>query len=146
MQFSGQTHLIRVKLPEGAADMQTMQLLFEEAYYDRFRVRLPEVRARIVSINTSVIGIRREVSLENLIPMAGRAATVEEALVETRPVRFGGAWRQTPVYGREKLPIDARIEGPAILEQLDATTVINPGDVAEGDAQGNIIITVGQRA
>lgn len=143
MQFAGQTHLIRVSLPSRDVDLDTLQTLFEEAYYQRFRVRLPEVRAVIATVNTSVIGIRREVSLDNLIPPENRADTLEEALVEVRPVRFDGHWHQTPVYQREKLPIDAHIEGPAILEQMDATIVINPNDIADGDRQGNIIINVG---
>jgi N-methylhydantoinase A len=146
MQFSGQTHLIRIKLPDGNIDLDVLQQLFEEAYYDRFRVRLPEVRATIVNLNTSVIGIRAHVSLENLLPAAERSATLEGALTETRPVRFDGKWHDTPVYQRERLPIDGHIEGPAILEQLDATTVINPGDEADCDPHGNIIIKVGLEA
>jgi N-methylhydantoinase A len=146
MQFSGQTHLIRIKLPDGNIDLDVLQQLFEEAYYDRFRVRLPEVRATIVNLNTSVIWIRAHVSLENLLPAAERSATLEGALTETRPVRFDGKWHDTPVYQRERLPIDGHIEGPAILEQLDATTVINPGDEADCDPHGNIIIKVGLEA
>ncbi|WP_210490865.1 hydantoinase/oxoprolinase family protein [Microvirga antarctica] len=143
MHFAGQTHLIRVGLPSSEVDLETLQSLFEDAYFQRFRVRLPEVRANLASVNTSVVGVRKEVSLENLIPAAGRRSSLQEALVETRPVRFDGGWHDTPVYQREWLPADVRIAGPAILEQLDATTVINPGDVAEGDPQGNIIIKVG---
>jgi N-methylhydantoinase A len=143
MHFAGQTHLIRVGLPSSDVDLDTLQTLFEEAYYQRFRVRLPEVRANIATVNTSVIGVRKEVSLEYLIPPAGRRPFLEDAMVERRAVRFDGRWHDTPIYQREWLPLDARIIGPAILEQMDATTVINPGDVAEGDTQGNIIIKVG---
>ena len=63
-----------------------------------------------------------------------------------RPVWFDGGWRDTPVYPREKLPLDAVIEGPAILEQLDATTVLEPGDRATSDADGNLIIEIGRQA
>jgi len=75
---------------------------------------------------------------------AGRAGSLDKAQEETRPVWFDGMWRDTPVYRRERLPLDAAIEGPAILEQLDATTVIEPGDHATSDADGNILITVGK--
>lgn len=143
MQFAGQTHLVRVRLPEGPVDLVQLQSTFEEAYFDRFRVRLPEVRAILVSLNTSVIGIRDGIGLENLIPPEGRATTMAEALSEMRRVRFDGTWHDTPVYQRERLPLDAVIEGPAILEQMDATTVVNPGDRADCDPHGNIIITVG---
>lgn len=146
MQFLGQTHLVRVPLSGPATVMDEIQNLFEEAYYRRFRVRLPEVRANLVNVNTSVIGMRDHVSLENLIPKGGRAEQSAAALSATRNVWFAGEWLDTPVYSRERLPLDARIEGPAILEQLDATTVICPGDAAQGDIHGNIIITVGEQA
>ena len=52
-------------------------------------------------------------------------------------------WRQTPVYARDKLPLDAAFEGPAILEQLDCTTVVEPGDKVRQDKIGNLLISVG---
>jgi len=42
---------------------------------------------------------------------------------------------------REQLPADAHFEGPAIVEQLDCTTVIEPGNRVEIDAIGNLIVT-----
>ena len=77
----------------------------------------------------------------DFVPFFG--ARLEDALRTRRPVWFGG-WRDTPVYVREKLPLDAVIEGPAILEQLDATTVLEPGDTARSDRDGNLIVEVGQ--
>ncbi|TAN01676.1 MAG: hydantoinase/oxoprolinase family protein [Rhizobiaceae bacterium] len=142
MQFVGQTHLISVPLPSAEVDRATLQMLFEKAYFARFKVELPEIRANLVNLNTSVIGVRDEVDLSTLIDPAGRAKTIAEACTEIRPVWYDGTWHDTPVYSREKLPLDAAIEGPAILEQLDATTVIEPGDRATSDADGNIIIRI----
>jgi N-methylhydantoinase A len=144
MQFVGQTHIINVPLPSAAVDRATLQALFEKAYFARFKVELPEIRANLVNLNTSVTGVRPEVDLSRLIDPAGRAATLEAALNEVRPVWFDSAWRDTPVYARERLPLDATIEGPAILEQMDATTVLEPGDRARGDMDGNIIVDVGE--
>jgi N-methylhydantoinase A len=145
MQFVGQTHLINVPLPSAEVDRATLQVLFEKAYFARFKVELPEIRANLVNLNTSVIGVRDEVDLSTLIDPAGRTKTLEEARTEIRPVWYDGEWHETPVYSREKLPLDAVIEGPAILEQLDATTVIEPGDRATSDADGNIVIRIGER-
>ncbi|MGB3502760.1 MAG: hydantoinase/oxoprolinase family protein [Mesorhizobium sp.] len=142
MQFTGQTHLLNVPLPSPELSREELQRLFEDAYFARFRVKLPEIRALLVNLNTSVIGVRRAVDLSTLIDPAGRAQSLAGALVETRPVWFDGVWIDTPVYDRQRLPADARIEGPAILEQLDATTVIEPGDVAASDADGNLIVEV----
>jgi len=146
MQFVGQTHILNVPLPSSEIDRTTLQSLFERAYFARFKVELPEIRANLVSLNTSVTGIRPQVDLSQLIDPAGRAATLAQALVERRPVWFDGDWRDTPVYDRQKLPFDATIPGPAILEQLDATTVLEPGDHATTDSDGNIIIEIGGRS
>jgi N-methylhydantoinase A len=40
---------------------------------------------------------------------------------------------QTPVYDRSALPAGARVEGPAIIQQLDSTIVVPPDVVAEVD-------------
>ncbi|WP_201412815.1 hydantoinase/oxoprolinase family protein [Mesorhizobium sp. J8] len=144
MQFVGQTHIINVPLPSSSVSRETLQLLFEKAYFARFKVELPEIRANLVNLNTSVTGVRPQIDLSRLIDPAGRAATLEEARREIRPVWYHGTWHDTPVYAREKLPLDAVIEGPAILEQMDATTVLEPGDRARSDADGNIIIDIGE--
>ncbi|RUW39125.1 hydantoinase/oxoprolinase family protein [Mesorhizobium sp. M2A.F.Ca.ET.017.03.2.1] len=144
MQFVGQTHIINVPLPSSSVSRETLQLLFEKAYFARFKVELPEIRANLVNLNTSVTGVRPQIDLSRLIDPAGRAATLDEARREIRPVWYHGTWHDTPVYAREKLPLDAVIEGPAILEQMDATTVLEPGDRAHSDADGNIIIDIGE--
>jgi N-methylhydantoinase A len=48
----------------------------------------------------------------------------------------------TPIYDRTKLGAGSMIKGPAIIEQLDSTTVILPGQKAEIERYGNIIIEV----
>ena len=144
MQFVGQTHIINVPLPSSSVSRATLQQLFEKAYFARFKVELPEIRANLVNLNTSVTGVRPQIDLSKLIDPAGRAATLDEARREIRPVWYHGTWHDTPVYIREKLPLDATIEGPAILEQMDATTVLEPGDRARSDADGNIIIDIGE--
>jgi N-methylhydantoinase A len=55
-------------------------------------------------------------------------------------VWFDGEWRDTSVWARLDLPVDARITGPAILEQTDATTVIEPGLTGRIDPLGNLIV------
>ncbi|TPL80166.1 hydantoinase/oxoprolinase family protein [Mesorhizobium sp. B2-3-14] len=144
MQFVGQTHIINVPLPSASVTRSQLQALFEKAYFARFKVELPEIRANLVNLNTSVTGVRPAIDLSRLIDPAGRARTLDAARREIRPVWYAGRWHDTPVYSREKLPLDAVIEGPAILEQMDATTVLEPGDRARSDADGNIIIDIGE--
>ena len=143
MQFLGQTHLLRVPLPDGTPSRETLQRLFEEAYRARFHVELPEIRANLVNLNCSVIGRRPSVDLSILIDPNGRRTTLADAQTGARPVRFD-AWSETPIYWRDHLPLDAILEGPAIVEQMDTTIVIEPGDRAVQDSDGNLLIELGE--
>ena len=148
MQFAGQTHLLQVPLASATMSRQEIQAVFEEVYFNRFRLRLPEIRAQIVNVNTTVTGRRPEVDLGGLIDNEGRAGSVAAAQTGSRPVWFddGGAasgWQETPLYARERLPLDARLTGPAILEQMDTTILIEPRDTAISDEDGNILVSVG---
>ena len=143
MQFQGQTHLLRVPLDGAEIGREALQTRFEEVYWRRFRVRLPEIRANLVNANCSVIGRRAEVDLSRLIDPAGRRATLAEARTGTRPVRFDGRAHETPLYRRDRLPEGFRLTGPAVIEQMDTTILVEPGDRAEGIADGNILVTLG---
>jgi N-methylhydantoinase A len=142
MQFIGQTHLLRVPLPGPMPTRGELQSRFEEMYFGRFHVELPEIRASLVNVNTSVIGRRTEIDLSMLIDKTGRRASLEDARTGSRQVWFD-RWVETPIYWRDHLPADAGISGPAIVEQMDTTILIEPGDTAAQDADGNIIITIG---
>jgi len=142
MQFIGQTHLLRVALPHGTPSRTELQQRFEAAYHARFHVDLPTIRANLVNLNCSVIGQRPLIDLSRLIDPAGRRASATQAQTGSRPVWFGG-WVETPVYWRDHLPPDLALPGPAIIEQMDTTIVVAPGDHVRADATGNLIITIG---
>jgi len=144
MQFVGQTHLLRVELDHPNPSPAELQSLFETAYFRRFRVRLDRIRANLVNVNTSVIGSRPPLDLARLIDPAGRKATIDAARTGTRDLRIDGTTREVAVYWRDHLPLDAVIEGPAIVEQMDTTLLLGVDDVARGDAQGNLVITVAE--
>jgi N-methylhydantoinase A len=148
MQFRGQTHLIRIAIPSPALTREELQGLFEAAYFARFQVRLPEIRAVLVNLVTSVIGRRRSLSVASLAaPVPAPAQTRgkdPDRLV--RPLYAGGSWHDAQVLARDGLIAGCRVEGPAIVQQFDATTVIEPGAVATVDPVGNLRIRVGGTA
>jgi N-methylhydantoinase A len=139
MQFIGQTHLLRVPLPGPTPSRGDLQARFEAAYHARFRVDLPNIRANLVNLNCSVTGRRPELDLSRLIDPKGRLDTVEAK--DSRRVWFGG-WVETPVYWRDHLPLDLDLQGPAIIEQMDTTIIIDPGCRVTSDPDGNLIIEV----
>ena len=146
MQFRGQTHLIRVAFPRAEVSRDEIQSLFEAAYDARFQVRLPEIKAVLVNLVTSVIGRRPTFPIAALIDATGRAAKVQDAVIGERPLFAGGRWQTAQVFDRVKLPLAARFTGPAIVQQVDATTVIEPGAAATVDAIGNLRIAAGGSA
>ena len=141
MQFQGQTHMRAVPVSGPDVTLADLQASFDKAYRDRFAVELPEIRAVLVNLHTAVIGRRQGIDLARLAGDAP-AATLAEAQRTTRRVWFPAGWQEAPVYRRERLPRDAHLEGPAIVEQLDCTTVLEPGDRATVDAMGNLMIEV----
>ncbi|MGL4443099.1 MAG: hydantoinase/oxoprolinase family protein, partial [Alsobacter sp.] len=144
MHYMGQTHTISVPLPVTLAGGTTgvsaavVREAFETSYRTSFSRLLPGIPIRIVTLRTAAVGRRPPFDLAALAPAAG--ATLEAARRGTRPVWFAGAWHDTAVWSRLDLPVGAVVAGPAILEQPDATTVVDPGLAARVDALGNIVI------
>jgi N-methylhydantoinase A/acetone carboxylase, beta subunit len=142
MQFQGQSHLLTVAIEDKAITRDALQKAFEAAYWQRFEVELPEIRAVLVNLHTAVIGRRPDLSLERLLA-AEPAKDVAGAMKKSRKVWYDvGGWQDTPVYDRERLPRGTSFSGPAILEQLDTTVVIEPGNRVAIDGLGNLIVSV----
>jgi N-methylhydantoinase A len=143
MQFQGQSHVLAVPVADPSITVAALHEVFAQAYWARFGVSLPEIRPVLVNVHTAVIGKRRALDLKAIAPLEPEAS-MARAQVGTRQVWFAqGGWQATPIYRREALPGGARFAGPAIVEQLDCTTVIEPGDHVERDMIGNLVITVG---
>ncbi|WP_439551754.1 hydantoinase/oxoprolinase family protein [Falsiroseomonas sp.] len=141
MQFRGQTHLIRVALPRDDMTLAEIQQAFEAAYFARFRVELPEIRAVLVNLLTTVIGRRPSFPLSALLDPEARRGGIDAARIGDRDLYADGAWHRAAVWQREKLPEGAVLAGPAIIQQADATTVLEPGSRAIVDAIGNLRVT-----
>jgi N-methylhydantoinase A len=67
-----------------------------------------------------------------------------DALIERRPAWFAdaGGFVETPVYARARLQPDARIEGPALIEEAESTVVVGPAAHAITDRFGNLIMRI----
>lgn len=141
MQFVGQTHVLRVPLKDGAPSLDDLRDLFEAAYWNRFRVELPQIRAALVNLNCSVIGQRPPLDLAALMSEE-RADSVAGAETGRRQVWFDDGWQEVPVLWRDHLPIGATFDGPAIVAQLDTTVLIEPGCSVRCDADGNMLVEV----
>ena len=142
MQFQGQSHMLHVPLPGVDVDKDSLRQAFEAVYFNRFSLELKEIQPVLVSLQTAVIGRRGAVSLASLMAADARADGVAAARVGERRVWFAAGWRETPIYDRAKLPLDAEFAGPAVIEQLDTTIVIEPEATVRVDDVGNLVVAV----
>ncbi|MEM6743375.1 MAG: hydantoinase/oxoprolinase family protein [Pseudomonadota bacterium] len=65
---------------------------------------------------------------------------VSAAVVHESRLYADGAWHETKIYDRSKLSPGDRVQGPAIVTEMDSTSLILPGHVGVIDAVGNILI------
>ena len=90
----------------------------------------------VVNIRITAIG-----ALHGPGDAAAKEPTEDGVPEQMRPVWFDGNLPvNTPVYDRVKLSAGQKLEGPAVIEQLDATTLLGPGDRCRVDDMANILV------
>lgn len=142
MQYAGQTWTLRVSVDIDQLSVKALEAQLHKAYLDRYGIDLAQFQAKLINLRTTVIGVRPQLDLKRIIASAHRMASVEEARLGSRKVWFGDGFHDTPIFERNALPIGASIEGPAVLNQMDSTTVVEPDSTVTVDEYGNLIIEV----
>jgi N-methylhydantoinase A len=145
MSYLGQTHTVDVTLPvefkNGIASV--FSKLIEESFITRYTQvygrPLEGIPVRVLNLRVSVIGRRPKFNLQLLAPKGDKS--IKDAELGYRDVWVDGKWHQAIRYERLVLPVDAKIYGPALLEQPDTTVFIEPDLVGTVDDYGNLIIT-----
>ena len=59
-----------------------------------------------------------------------------------RDVWWNDSIVSTPIHERDQLSVGMTLDGPAIVEQMDSTTLIAPGERARVDENENLIISI----
>ena len=124
----------------GDADVRDVFKLFHVKHNEEFGYTLPEDMAELEIVNAriSAEGERETVPLP-VFPLPA-ARTPEPSA--SRPVYFDDAgWLDTAIWQRGDLPVGHVVEGPAIIEQNDTTTLLPPGSHATVDPTLNLICT-----
>ena len=140
LRYRGQKHSFVVPVTE-IVDAAQFRRAFETYYRDRFGHSDAAAPIEIVGIRVGAYAQTRKPELARL-PCAEDAAETAPA---SRPVWFGaaGGWIETPIRRRAVLPAGFAAEGPLIVEEYGATTVIGPGDGCIVGELGEIRIEVG---
>jgi N-methylhydantoinase A len=109
---------------------------FHRLHEQLYTFKQEDTPVEIVTLRVSAIGQLPRPQIHEL-PAGG---PIEEAIVGHQMVDFDGDLRTCPVYSRAKLGAGATLRGPGIIAQLDATTLIAPGQVAEVHLFGGLIV------
>lgn len=144
LRYVGQEHTVKVPVPNGEITKETMQQVihkFHETHEQLYTFKLEESPTEIVNLHLIALG---SVKKPELAKLENTGASLESALKEVRPVLYEEhGWIETKVYDRAQLTPDAAIEGPAIVEESSASTVVYPGQSVTVDVYGNLIIETG---
>jgi 5-oxoprolinase (ATP-hydrolysing) len=119
------------------ADSTRMTADFEAAHGRRFGFVIPDRGLIVEAISVEAVAAAEAVGETEIRAVAGAAPAQP---LDTVGVYSGGAWHQAPVYGRQALSPADVIDGPAIIVDAHATTVVEPGWRAEATALGHLIL------
>lgn len=133
----GQDHALEIELPAaGASAVEEISGRFAQAYSNLYG-KVDDDNAIEFS------SIRVQVSAKEAKPRLAQPGSTHAAATGSRKLRFAaGEWLTVPIYKRHELGVDQSVEGPAVFEERESTTVIGPGDSAIVDATGSIIVTL----
>jgi N-methylhydantoinase A len=134
MAYLGQIHAMRVPVePDWSADQMTAA--FAEAYRAEFGNTLAGIPVMIINVRTTVEGKRKRTERH----VNGATSAQPPKAHAQRRVHFG-TWMDTPIFRRIDLKPGMNVAGPAIVEQSDTTTVIEPRMNLRVDRFHNLIV------
>ncbi|MDQ6595634.1 hydantoinase/oxoprolinase family protein [Bacillus salipaludis] len=139
MRYMGQWRSLEVPVGRPIRSLEEALERFHQEHQREFSFSDREQVVEIHGIRVAAVGISPKPALPKFEPIG----TLDDALAEYRDVYFeeGGGYVKTPIYNRDKIPALAEFSGPAIVEQMDSTTVIPPEFIVKVDEYKNIIMT-----
>jgi N-methylhydantoinase A len=137
LRYRGQAFELNVPVGEAGAPLalEPIEAAFHRQHLAAYGHASPGATVELVNARLSAYGMVDKPAAERY---RSATASMAEALVERRPVWFGGAPRDCPVWDRERLPERGELTGPAIVEEFGATTVVLPGWRGAVDEHGNL--------
>jgi len=139
MAYDGQIHEVRTFLPSGTLSRKELVGAFESTYHTQYGDTLGNRPIKVNTIRTTVIGVRPTPPLTPDTPSQTSAAASTPQ--SKRPVYTRDGMVTCPIYRRETLAIGTTIIGPAVIEQSDTTTFVEPHMIAVVHHDQNLILS-----
>jgi len=141
LRYQGQGYEIEVAFPEAITegkDIRKTSCDFSRLHEEKYGYAMASESVEIVNLRLVAVGLleKPEIKAEEPTGPDSRAA-----LKGRREVYMDGRLREVPIYERSRLKCGMEIDSPAIIEQLDSTTVVFPGFRTAVDRYRNLMIT-----
>ena len=142
-RYIGQSYELTVPLPAEQLDASKIDRVLEQFHIEHDRAygySAPSEPVEFVNLRLTAIG---KIAKPRLRELEGDNTDIAAAQKATRSVYFAEShgYVECPIYDRYRLGPDCVLTGPAIVEEIDSTTVIHPGYSAQVDRFGNLILT-----
>lgn len=144
MRYAGQGHDVNVLLTHLDSDgggVVRLRDRFYQTYSELFGRHLADVEVEIVNCRVKAACPSPDVTVSG----QGPTKSMDNPLKGSRKAYFSdaGGWLEVPVYEHQLLQTGTRLNGPAIVEQKESTTIIGPKESLLTDDLGNLVIAVG---
>ena len=120
------------------SDLDPLIQRFHQRHQETYGYHDEQAATEVVNLRLAAIGRLAPATLRRL---PGRQPDPSPALEGSRKIYVDGRFTDARVYRRSGLGWGSVVHGPAIVEQLDSTTLVLPGQRAETDEFGNLMIT-----
>jgi len=143
LRYAHQSFELTVPMPNGAltpALLQQLLAAFHREHRRLYTYDLPQAPVELVHLRVTAVGLLPPLEVPAFPPTP---MDLQTAHTGRRQVYFEamGSFVETPCYARDRLTPGMKFDGPGIVDQDDATTVIAPNFRAHVDRVGNLIIT-----
>ncbi len=143
LRYFGQNYELSLDVRDGKLDARSLAHLIKRyhgRHHEFYGYDMPGQPVEVVSLRLAVTVARSSPPHEKRVAVHG---TLKDAEIEKRKVWFPeSGYVTTPVYDRARLPANCRLKGPAIVEQMDTTTVVPPRAKLRNDRLGYLHLEV----
>ncbi|MCW5624755.1 MAG: hydantoinase/oxoprolinase family protein [Burkholderiales bacterium] len=139
MRYLGQWRALAVPVSAPIRSIEDAIAIFHEEHGREHNYKRTDAPVEIYRLSVSATGLSPKAEFARQTPKPFTAVPVghRDVVFDESPDPI-----RTPLYNRDELPAGTVIEGPAVIDQLDSTTVVPPGVKAEVDPWLTIIMRI----
>lgn len=138
MRYAGQNFELSIPLLDwpGALNAANIRADFLVEHERSYGFQTADAEIEVVNLRLDAV------ATNEAVPPAPPPRSVPRPPTRRRVLYQGHGWLDSALVWRESLPVGGTLAGPAVIEQLDTTIVLHPGDTARVDASRNLVISV----